>query len=177
MLNTDNQQNSLNEILTLCQNNNWLISTAESCTGGLLSAVLTSQAGSSTLFDRAFITYTNEAKWELLGVNLDIFDNEGAVSEKCVEFMCRGALDASRSNLAVAISGVAGPGASERKPVGLVFIGLMWRDTRHDDMGEAEIHQCQFTGSRDDIRENTVQKAIELILKKLKEKAAILGNF
>lgn len=102
---------------------NIIISTAESCTGGMLASFLTSIPGSSTVFDRGFITYSNSSKIDLLNVNPNTIDNFGAVSEKTAREMALGAVKNSKANLAVSITGVAGPeGGTEVNPVGTVHI-------------------------------------------------------
>jgi len=112
------------------------IALAESCTGGLVAAAITEIAGSSAVLDRAFVTYSNDAKQECLGVAGDIIDAFGAVSVACVFAMARGALERSHADVAVAISGVAGPGGgSEGKPVGTVVFA---RAIRGSDKPEAE---------------------------------------
>lgn len=102
-----------------------MIATAESCTGGLVAAALTDIAGSSTVFERGFVTYSNEAKTELVGVPADLVARHGAVSGEVASAMAQGAITHSRAQLAVAVTGVAGPGGgSPQKPVGLVWFGL-----------------------------------------------------
>ena len=105
------------------------IATAESCTGGLLAACLTEIPGASAVFERGFITYSNAAKTELLGVPASLLDEFGAVSEEVARAMAEGALEHSDARLAIAITGVAGPtGGSPEKPVGLVCFGLAQKD-------------------------------------------------
>ncbi|MCV6824399.1 MULTISPECIES: CinA family protein [Halocynthiibacter] len=100
------------------------IATAESCTGGMVSAAITDVAGSSAIFDRGFVTYTNDAKQALLGVKGATLDRVGAVSEEVAQEMADGALANSNATLAVSITGIAGPGGSEHKPEGRVCFGL-----------------------------------------------------
>jgi nicotinamide-nucleotide amidase len=100
------------------------IATAESCTGGMVAAALTDIAGSSEVFERGFVTYSNAAKIEMLGVSPKILDQYGAVSEETAREMAAGALTHSRATLAVSITGIAGPGGSEFKPEGRVCFGL-----------------------------------------------------
>ena len=111
-------------LLDLYRGRGWTIATAESCTGGMVAVAITDVAGSSAVFDRGFVTYTNAAKTELLGVDPETLDAHGAVSEPVVREMARGALAASNADVAVSISGVAGPGGSEFKPEGRVCFGL-----------------------------------------------------
>lgn len=101
-----------------------MLATAESCTGGMLSAVITDIPGSSAIFDRAFVTYTNAAKMQMLGVELATLEAFGAVSEEVAAEMAAGALHNSDADIAVAITGIAGPGGSEHKPEGRVCFGL-----------------------------------------------------
>ena len=100
------------------------LATAESCTGGMIAAAITDVAGSSDVFDRGFVTYSNAAKSEMLGVPADLIEAHGAVSEPVAEAMAEGALSRSNATVAVAVTGVAGPGASEHKPEGRVCFGL-----------------------------------------------------
>ena len=97
---------------------------AESCTGGMLAAALTDLPGSSAVFERGFVTYSNAAKIELLGVSADTLERHGAVSEPVAKDMARGALERSGGDIALAITGIAGPGGSEHKPEGRVCFGL-----------------------------------------------------
>jgi nicotinamide-nucleotide amidase len=125
------------------------IATAESCTGGLVAAALTEIAGSSDVFERGFVTYSNDAKQELLGVPEATLVTHGAVSRETAEAMARGALAHSRADLSVAITGVAGPGGGTAdKPVGLVHFAaagrdgrLLHRERRFGDIGRAEVRE------------------------------------
>lgn len=101
-----------------------MIATAESCTGGMVAAALTDIPGSSAVVDRGFVTYTNEAKQQMLGVREETLDAHGAVSEEVAQEMAEGALKNSNAQLAVSITGIAGPGGSEFKPEGRVCFGL-----------------------------------------------------
>ena len=126
------------------------VATAESCTGGLVAGLLTAVPGSSAVVERGFVTYSNEAKAEAIGVPMDLIRRHGAVSEAVARAMAVGALAASRASVAVAITGIAGPGGgSAEKPVGLVHFGLGQRDgeTRHlerryGDLGRAGIRRA-----------------------------------
>lgn len=134
-----------------------IIATAESCTGGWISQSLTALAGSSQWFDSGFVTYSNEAKQRLLGVPASFFnsDGPGAVSEEVVLAMTAGAIANSRANLAVAVSGIAGPdGGSDEKPVGTVWIAWQWE--------QKSLARCfHFSGDRESIRLATVLAALE----------------
>ncbi|RLK10790.1 CinA family protein [Ruegeria conchae] len=101
-----------------------MIATAESCTGGMVAAALTDIPGSSDVVERGFVTYTNTAKQEMLGVHVDTLEAHGAVSEEVAQEMAEGALHNSQAQLAVSITGIAGPGGSEHKPEGRVCFGL-----------------------------------------------------
>ncbi|MFK7902701.1 MAG: CinA family protein [Nitratireductor sp.] len=122
------------------------VATAESCTGGLVSALLSSIAGSSSVFERGFVTYSNEAKCEQLGVDNELIDEFGAVSSQVAMAMAAGALDNSNANISVSITGIAGPdGGSEEKPVGLVYIaiagpeGMFVEELKFGNLGRHEI--------------------------------------
>ncbi|TXM73058.1 CinA family protein [Methylobacterium sp. WL12] len=124
------------------------IATAESCTGGLVAGLLTAVPGSSAVVERGFVTYSNEAKSEAIGVPAELIEAHGAVSEAVARAMADGALAASRADVAVAITGIAGPGGgSAAKPVGLVHFGLATRggvhhlERRYGDLGRAEIRR------------------------------------
>ncbi|WP_322888947.1 MULTISPECIES: CinA family protein [unclassified Yoonia] len=135
-------------ILTAAKARGILIATAESCTGGLVSAALTDVAGSSAVFERGFVTYTNAAKVQMLGVRQATLDAHGAVSEEVAAEMAQGALAHSSATLAVAITGIAGPGGSEHKPEGRVCFGLATPDhcttqtVEFGALGRAQVRQA-----------------------------------
>ena len=112
------------EILTLARARRIMIATAESCTAGMVAAALTDLAGSSNVFERGFVTYSNDAKREMLGVSDQTLERFGAVSEEVAHEMAQGALANSHAQLAVSLTGIAGPGGSEHKPEGRVCFGL-----------------------------------------------------
>ncbi len=144
----------------------WMLATAESCTGGLIAATCTDVAGSSQWFERGFVTYSNEAKTELLGVDTALIARDGAVSESVVRAMAQGALDRSRAQVAVAVTGIAGPGGgSAAKPVGTVW--LAWA-TAQGITSEMQ----HFTGDRASVRAATVQHALRTLLGTLQAPAA-----
>jgi nicotinamide-nucleotide amidase len=119
-------------VLDLCRARGLHIATAESCTGGLVAAALTDIAGSSDVVDCGLVTYSNEAKHKLLGVPAATLQRHGAVSRETAAAMAKGALKNSQADIAVAITGIAGPGGgSKRKPVGLVYFAAANRDGRH----------------------------------------------
>lgn len=134
--------------------NGWLMATAESCSGGLIAATCTELAGSSQWFERGFVSYSNAAKCELLGVDAALIETHGAVSEPVVRAMAAGALAHSRAQVAVAVTGVAGPsGGSAAKPVGTVW--LAWA-TPSGVISEVQ----HFAGDRAAVRQATVQRAL-----------------
>lgn len=112
------------EVLEALRRRGWTLATAESCTGGMIAAALTDVAGSSDVFERGFVTYSNASKTELLGVRPETLATHGAVSEAVAAEMAAGALDHSRARIAVSVTGIAGPGGSEHKPEGRVCFGL-----------------------------------------------------
>jgi len=135
---------------------------AESCTGGLVAAAITEIAGSSAVLDRGFVTYSNEAKIESLGVPGELIETFGAVSIACVWAMAKGALDHSNADVAVAISGVAGPGGgTDNKPVGTVVFARAVRG--QDDEPDGELRNFG-PGTRAEIRHQAVLCALELLL-------------
>src|SRR5690606_28624878 len=137
------------------------VTVAESCTGGLVAAALTEIAGSSAVLDRGFVTYSNEAKQEMLGVSADIIDAMGAVSIACVYAMAQGALERSHADVAVAISGIAGPdGGSAQKPVGTVVFARVERGSDSRD-AEQRLFEEQDRGG---VRRQAALVALELLL-------------
>lgn len=142
------------------------VTLAESCTGGLVAAALTEIAGSSTVFDRGFVTYSNEAKMEMLGVASDIIETFGAVSIACAWAMAKGALDRSNAHVAVAISGVAGPGGGTlHKPVGTVVFARVVRNSVGEPEGELKFFEGgDCPGGRAEIRRQATLCALELLL-------------
>jgi nicotinamide-nucleotide amidase len=139
------------------------VALAESCTGGLVAAALTEVAGSSAVLDRGFVTYSNEAKQQLLGVNPDIIDTFGAVSIACAWAMAQGALKRSGADVAVAISGIAGPdGGSPQKPVGTVVFARAIRG-QNEDEALAEMRLLDGS-SRATVRHQATLIALELLL-------------
>lgn len=150
--------NEAESLLDACRAKGVMLATAESCTGGLIAAALTAIAGSSDVVDRGFVTYSNDAKHRMLGVPFELIAAHGAVSEPVARAMAEGALRNSAAQIAVSVTGVAGPsGGSVEKPVGLVWLGLACagRPTA------AERHV--FPGDRAAIRAATVLHAFKLI--------------
>ena len=141
------------------------LATAESCTGGLVAGCLTEIAGSSDVFERGFVTYSNAAKTELLGVPAKLIAARGAISAEVAEAMARGALDRAQADSVVALTGVAGPGGgTEEKPVGLVHLNAIRRGG--PGLAEASVaHQRReiFAGDRSAVRLSSVVAALELL--------------
>jgi nicotinamide-nucleotide amidase len=140
----------------------WSMATAESCTGGLVAAAVTDVAGASIIFDRGFITYSNAAKTEMLGVPADLISSHGAVSSDVARAMAEGALRHSNASIAVAVTGIAGPGGgSPDKPVGLVHFACATAEkTVHREMQFGDV-------GRDGIRKAAVQAALQLVMEAL----------
>ncbi len=145
-------------LLQALRERGWMLATAESCTGGLIAATLTHIAGSSDVVDRGFVTYSNEAKADMLGVPPALIASAGAVSEAVAGHMAEGALARSRAAVAVSVTGVAGPGGgSADKPVGLVWFGTAVRN------GPTLREQRIFPGDRAAVRAQTVAHALALV--------------
>jgi nicotinamide-nucleotide amidase len=149
---------NLAEIL---QQKGWFMATAESCTGGLIAAACTDLAGSSNWFERGFVTYSNEAKSEMLGVDAGLISRSGAVSEAVARAMAQGAVAHSRAQAAVAVTGVAGPGGgSADKPVGTVWFAWATPAGTASEMR-------RFDGDRAAVRQATVDHALRGLLQRL----------
>ncbi len=153
------------EVVTTAENAGVTIATAESCTGGLIAACLTEVPGASHVFTRGLVTYANEAKHELLGVPDDLFFSVGAVSEEVARAMAEGALGAAKADIAVAVTGIAGPGGgTEAKPVGLVHMAAA-------RTGATTLHRREvFKGDRAAVRAGAVEAALVLLLRRAVEK-------
>lgn len=148
------------DVLAACRARGWMLATAESCTGGMIAAALTDIAGSSDVVDRGYVTYSNHAKVGMLGVSQATLDAVGAVSEEVAAEMAAGALSRSDADVAVSVTGIAGPGGSEHKPEGLVCFGLAARgrpvETRRVEFGAL---------GRARVRQASVETALDWILK------------
>jgi nicotinamide-nucleotide amidase len=145
-------------VLDACRARNWRLATAESCTGGLVAGALTAIAGSSEVVERGYVTYSNEAKSELLGVSPETIAAHGAVSAETAAAMAQGALSRAPVDLAVSVTGIAGPGgATPTKPAGLVLFGLARRD------GTCRTEHRVFSGDRTAIRRAALKRALELL--------------
>ncbi|AOK28718.1 damage-inducible protein CinA [Burkholderia singularis] len=139
------------------------LATAESCTGGMIAAAITDIAGSSGWFERGFVTYSNLAKVEMIGVPADLIDKHGAVSEPVARAMVEGALRNSRAQVALSVTGIAGPGGgSELKPVGTVSFG--WSNRLH-----TSVQTCVFAGDREQIRTQAAAHALRGLIKLIDE--------
>jgi nicotinamide-nucleotide amidase len=136
----------------------YMLATAESCTGGLIAAACTSLAGSSDWFERGFVTYSNDAKHEQLGVDAELIKEHGAVSEPVARAMAFGAIRHSKAQVSIAVTGVAGPtGGSAAKPVGTVWFGFSVNGALHSEVQH-------FAGDRAAVREATVRHALQRVL-------------
>ncbi len=159
-------QDLVEKLSTMLKEKGMKMATAESCTGGLLAAAMTYRPGSSEVFDSGFVTYSNEAKTSLLKVPEQMITMNGAVSAQTAEAMARGAVNNPQANIAVSITGVAGPGGgSENKPVGLVYIGYAIEDGKKGSV------ECHFEGSREEIRAQAATTALQKLIEVLEEDA------
>ncbi len=158
MLTTSGQAALVDRLAVVLLQKDLKLATAESCTGGLIAAACTDLAGSSNWFERGFVTYSNEAKTELLGVEERLLRRAGAVCEGTARAMVTGALAHSHAQVAVAVTGVAGPtGGSPAKPVGTVWFGFAVP-------GQVLTEKCQFDGDRAAVRAATVRHALTRLL-------------
>ncbi len=152
----------LKEVSKKLHENNLSLVSAESCTGGWVAKKMTDLAGSSAIFDRGFVTYSNQAKQEMLGVSKVSLDKHGAVSEQVVAEMVVGALKNSQADIALSISGIAGPaGGTDEKPVGTVCFGWMKRGEK------AVVKTILIAGDRDKIRKQAVEFSLEGVIKQI----------
>jgi len=150
------------QVVKLAKQKGVIIATAESCTGGMVSCAITSVSGSSEVFDRGFVTYSNESKIEMLGVDPQIIKVHGAVSQEVARAMVEGCIKNSNAKIAISITGIAGPtGGSAAKPVGTVFIAVKYLD-------QVKLTKNYFSGSRSKVREQSAIKALEQISEFLK---------
>lgn len=153
-------------LLAECRARGLMLATAESCTGGLIGAALTEVAGSSDVVDRGFITYSNDAKMDMLGVPPDVIEANGAVSGPVAAAMATGALQRSKAALTVAVTGVAGPGGgTEAKPVGTVWFGVAVRG------GDTTTERQVFSGDRAAVRQATVEYALTMLSAAIRTRA------
>ena len=157
-------ENLKQKLYLLLSQKNISLSTAESCTGGMIGACITSIPGISSHYGYGFVTYSNEAKQKLIGVSSQTLAKHGAVSAETALEMAEGALIKSGADIAVSVTGIAGPGGgTPLKPVGLVYVGLALKDKRL-------FKKLNLTGNREMIRLLTVKNVLELIIKQLENK-------
>ena len=143
------------------QNRGYTITTAESCTGGLLAGRILNVSGASTVYNEGHITYSNEAKERLLGVSHDTLEQYGAVSRQTAAEMAAGAARVANANVGLSTTGIAGPGGgTPEKPVGLVYVGCCIN-------GEVSVEECRFSGNREENRNAAVEAVLQLLLNKL----------
>lgn len=139
---------------------------AESCTGGLLAGLITSVPGASNVFHQSVVTYSNEAKQSLLNVDTALLAKHGAVSAEVARAMAEGALQTAKADIALSITGIAGPGGgTEEKPVGLVYIGCSSPSSQSETFTEAK--QYNFSGTRQEVRLQACEKAIQMAIASL----------
>ena len=154
------QSETAEKLVKLLKKKNLTVTTAESCTGGMIASAIVSVAGASACFKEGYITYSNEAKKKLLGVREDTLKQYTVVSAQVAQEMAAGAAAAAQSSLAVSVTGVAGPDPDESNPVGLVYIGCYLN-------GKTTVKECRFTGNRMENRLHTVETALEMLKERL----------
>jgi len=149
-------------LLDACKIQGVMLATAESCTGGLITALLTEIPGSSAVVDRGFVTYSNEAKVKMLGVPATLIRRHGAVSQEVAKAMALGALKNSDADISISVTGIAGPGGgTPEKPVGLVYMAVAQGDKC------VLLVECNFKGNRSQIRRRAVDQAIYILMEHL----------
>lgn len=156
------QLETAKKLVELLKEKKMTVTTAESCTGGLVAAAIVSVAGASACFNEGYITYSNEAKMKILGVLEKTLNRYSVVSEQVAEEMAAGAVKASGSEIAISVTGVAGPASDEGKPVGLVYIGIAFGK-------EVTAKEFHFSGSREEIRRQAAAAALEMAYTVLKQ--------
>ncbi|MBO5460552.1 MAG: CinA family protein [Ruminococcus sp.] len=150
------------QLVDLLAKRQWTITTAESCTGGMIAGTIVNVAGASDVFNEGYVTYSNEAKHRLIGVSEETLKTFGAVSEQTAEEMARGAAVSASSNLALSATGVAGPGGgTPEKPVGLVYIGCFLN-------GQVKVKECRFDGNRTENRKHTVEEVLKFAIEMIR---------
>ena len=170
MLDSDKKQATLEELASQVGDRlvsrNESLATAESCTGGWVSMLVTAITGSSAWFDRGFVSYSNEAKQEMLAVDKQIIEIHGAVSEETARSMVQGAIENSNAQVGLSITGIGGPGGGTiDKPVGTVCFGWMVD-------GQCDTETCHFSGDRNQVREQSVRHVLTTLLDRLQHGAA-----
>lgn len=148
------------QLLEKLKHKKWKLVTAESCTGGMIATAITDKAGASAVFERGFVTYSNQSKMDCLGVSPNTLQKHGAVSMETAQEMAQGALDHSEAKISLAVTGIAGPdGGTPQKPVGLVYVGYGIKG------GVVQAKAFNFTNmSRDEVRLNTTKEAFKILL-------------
>jgi nicotinamide-nucleotide amidase len=150
-------QSLIESVAQLLTEKHLTIATAESCTGGLLGHVLTSISGSSAYYDRGIISYTNQAKHDLLNIPIELLETYGAVSEQVAKSMSEGVRTLAYTDLGISTTGIAGPtGGTKEKPVGLVYIGVSTKN-------KTIVKRCEFQGSRLENKDSTCMEALQLL--------------
>ncbi len=162
------------QLAEVLQQHGWMLATAESCTGGMIATSCTNLSGSSNWFERGFVTYSNEAKHEMLGVNSALIAEHGAVSETVAQAMALGAMRHSRAQVTLAVTGVAGPtGGSPDKPVGTVWFAWATPSDAGPTLGAetawVKTEVMHFQGDRAAVREATAQHALQTLLDLLEQ--------
>ena len=156
------RQKQEEELVSLLLKNNWKIATAESCTAGLISALIVNVSGASEVFEQGFVAYSNDAKVRNLRVSRKVLDEYGAVSQETAIEMAKGAAFVAGTEVAVSATGIAGPaGGTEDKPVGLTYIGCYIK-------GRVCVLKCEFKGNRMENRINTAKNALKLVIDQVK---------
>jgi len=164
---------TLNNLADICINDSLQIATAESCTGGLVAKLITDLAGSSQWFERGFVTYSNLAKEQMLGVDGQLLTDFGAVSEPVAEAMAKGALNHSQAQFALSITGIAGPeGGTKTKPIGLVCFGWAYYSMANKEIAATTCSQ-QFSGDRDAVRNQSALFSLQKIYEIIKYKSSV----
>jgi nicotinamide-nucleotide amidase len=157
-MNVSNESSIEARLVAACAQRGLTVATAESCTGGLVSARITSVPGSSAVFSGGVVSYANEAKRDLLGVPQELLGRVGAVSAECAEVMAAGVRERLKADVAVSVTGIAGPGGgTPQKPVGLVYLGV-------STAVGARAVRCLFDGDREAVRRQAADRALELLL-------------
>lgn len=150
-------------LVQLLAEKKWTVTTAESCTGGLIAGTIVNVAGASDVLNEGYVTYSNEAKMRLVNVSESSLEAFGAVSEQVAKEMAEGAAKAAASNMALSATGIAGPGGgTAEKPVGLVYIGCTLN-------GRTKVKECHFNGTRTENRMHTVEEVLKLAIEMVEE--------
>ena len=163
IVNNITRKELLERLFILLEQKNITVSTAESCTGGLIAGAITSLAGVSSYYREGFVTYANEAKKKYLNVPSSTIEKHGAVSHQTAFYMVHGLLKNTGADVGVAVTGIAGPtGGTDDKPVGLVYIATCAKD-------DATVTKNIFSGDREEVRRKTVDTALKLLIQKIEE--------